>query len=71
MIDRYSHADNVRERVDFLNFILTNAAPTYRLPIEFIYKLWGMLYENPISYNDSQVLFEFLKDIASNQEMVL
>ena len=69
--DRYSHSDNINERVDFLAYLLTNCAPSYRMPIEYYYKIWYMLYEAPISPDDSQLLFSFLKFIASDSVSVI
>jgi hypothetical protein len=70
LIERYTHVENVHERVDFLGYLLTNCAPSYRMPIEYYYKLWKMMYEEPVSPDDSQVLFIFLKFIASDSASV-
>ena len=70
MIDRYLHADNLNERMDFLYFVLKNAMGSYKLPIRYVYKLWAMLYESPVDPADSQALFAFLKAIAADQSCV-
>jgi len=65
-VEKYSHAINLQERIDFLGYILTNCAPTFKLKIEFYYKLWDILHENSVFPNDTIILFNFLKTISSD-----
>lgn len=42
-----------------------------KLPIEYINKLWNILYESPANIHDSQYLFKFLKEIAPDLKTVI
>lgn len=66
---RYGYRENVRERMEFLNFVMENAS-TAKFSQEHLYKLWNMLCENPLSHDDAQVLFKFLKDRIPDKESV-
>lgn len=68
--DRYGHVENLNERIDFLYFVMKNAPNSYKLPIKYMYQLWAMLYENPVSPADSQAMFAFLKAVAADQSCV-
>ncbi len=70
MVDRYSHTDNLSERMDFLYFVLKGAPSSYKLPIKCVYQLWDMLYERPVDPADSQHLFAFLKALAADSACV-
>jgi ubiquitin carboxyl-terminal hydrolase 34 len=70
VIDRYDHSFNMAERIEFLSYLLTNCKPSYRLPIKHYYKLWDMLYESPVSEDDPDLLFIFLRCITSNSILV-
>lgn len=69
-VDRYSHAENIKERMDFLFFIMGNATSMEKISISYISKLWTMLHESPASLSDSQSLFKFLREIAADQTTV-
>ena len=70
IVDRYNHRMNMIERIDFLSYLLTNCMSTYRLPIKCYYKMWSMMYENPISSDDSDILFIFIKCITASTTFV-
>ena len=66
LIDSYSHADNVNQRMNFLSFLMSQAPYFYKLPIQHLRRLWALLYESPLTSNDSQALFKFLSEIAAD-----
>ena len=70
LVDRYNHEENITERMNFLSFLVSNAPNLGKLPIEYFYKLWTILFEFPVSPNDSQTLFKFLKEIAPDKQTV-
>jgi len=63
IIEKHTHAENINERVDFLNFMMTTANNPPKFTLPQLYLLWEILCENPITKEDSQVLYKFLKDI--------
>lgn len=69
-VDGYSHSHNMIERIEFVSYLLTNCAASYRLPLKHYYKLWDMLYEFPVCADDSDLLFILLRCITSSPVLV-
>lgn len=67
VIERYAYGDGVKERVDFLAYLMNNAPSFSKLPIHYIFKLWAMLCEDSVYPSDSLPLLQFLKEIAGDQ----
>lgn len=55
--------------MEFLSFVM-ESNPTIKLSREHLYKLWDMLCENPLSKDDAQIFFKFLKDRITDKESV-
>ena len=68
MIDRHNHSMNIEKRLHFLTYVVNTS--THKFPINYYYELWRMLFEDPISIEDTTEYLDFLNDISSNTENV-
>ncbi len=70
IIDRFNHSEQISERIEFMWYLATNSGNSTGLSIDYITRLWILLYENRIFPNDPQPLFKVFKEISGSKGAV-
>ncbi|CAG9315438.1 USP34_5 [Blepharisma stoltei] len=62
LIGKYSHKENIKKRIEFLEYVLSSKS--FTLTIEDFAKLWLFLVKNPVTPKDKKMFFKWLQKVC-------